>query len=202
MAEKRTPQFYTLNQVDKILHVCGAPLSALKANKVSLEKLPFQETNCLIEKTMRSVSSAAQKKFSAALDAQVSSFGRGGIYAVGAYPISLAENQFVLHYARKFINESLNTGILPKFLWIDLAAPPWDFLKENQDVKVCVISNISETSDAKRFEIARDFINAADPATVFICAITKNILNFCVNNLHCMPSGAFQMGVLAHRKIS
>lgn len=202
MAEKRTPQFYTLSQVDKILHVCGAPLSALKAKNIPLEKIPFQETNCLIENSMRSISAAAQKKFSSALDSQISLFGRGGIYAVGAHPVSSSENQFVLHYARKLVNDNLTVGMLPKVLWIDLAAPPWEFLKENHDIKFCVISNISETSDLRRFEIARDFINAADPATVFICAITKNILNFCVNNLHFMPSGAFQVGMVAHRKIS
>jgi hypothetical protein len=151
---------------------------------------------------MKCIPANAQKKFSTLLEKQVFSFGKGNIYAVGAFPVSLPENQFVLNFARKFIQENLVAGILPKFLWIDLAAPPWDFLKENHDVKFCVISNISDTSDPKRFEIARDFIQAADPATVFICAITRNILNLCINNLHFMPSGAFQMGVLAQRKIS
>lgn len=202
MAEKRTPQFYSLNQVDKILHISGAPLSALKATQVSLDKFPFQETNCLIENIMKSVSAGAQKKFSASLDAQVSLFGKGGIYAVGSFPISLAENQFVLHFARKLIAHNLSKGILPKVLWIDLGAPPWDFLREQHDTKFCIISNFSDTSDPKRFEIAKDFISAADPATVFICAVTKNILNFCVNHLNFMPNGVFQIGAIAHRKIS
>lgn len=193
----RTREFYGLSKADKILYLSGVPIRCLK-NPVEAQALSFAGTSLSRGKKTLNITPARQAEVFQELLSNIDSVGYSSLYAIGSYPTEQASNDMAALVTRSFFQEKFNKGTVPEIKWIDLGRPDWEFLKSGESCDLAVIHGISDTSELKRLDLARDFCRRCESATTLVLACVENILKFTVNNLKLSPDVVFQLAKTTH----
>ena len=148
------------------------------------------------------IQSEYQKNFLNDLVNNISCFGESSTFSIGSFPTDQAGYQLAtiltkLHY--DYISEN---KIYPRIKWIDLGSPNWEYLKSDESCSLIVIHGLSESSDNRKLELAKDFYRRSHQATKLILAVTPNILNFTINKLEANPDGVFQLTKTTNRVVT
>jgi hypothetical protein len=194
------PDYYKLSSHDRLLYLSGVPLALLK-RKIVLEKLIFQPSHYDLKDGGQTkylvVSPNSQVQFAQALLANPLSLGNGGSYFIGSNPTDQSALDLALALTRAYHSAKFADFGVPKIRWLDLGAPDWDFLKNSEqaeELQLIVLCGISQDSDIRRLEIARDFFRASSSATRIMLVLCKNILEFVYGRLGQQADGVFQLG--------
>jgi hypothetical protein len=197
---KLGPDYYKLNRTGRILYLSGVPLSYLR-NPVDPSGFSFQNVSLTRkDKSLLFLESKRQADFFKVFQGSIKNVGASSFYGVGSFPTEQASYEFGAYISNLFFETSFTKTFVPSIKWVDLGSPDWSYLKDlDVEYHLVVLHGMADTSDPKRFEIAKDFLRRADSSTVLLLATTENIITFCEQRLSKTPDGVWQLNRKTHR---
>jgi hypothetical protein len=201
VTHKFPQDYYKLKTPDRLLYLTGAPLTYIKKN-VDPAKFSFVPVSSRQEKTPLVISPQSQSSLFQALHTDIAKVGGAALYGVGSAPTDAPAYEFLTYYCRLFLQHRYESKMIPKVKWVNLGTPDWDFLKSSEEKDIVVIHNITDESENKRWDLARDFISRNEGCTVFVLVNTPDILGSVQNKLRMTPDGVFQLGKTVHKTYS
>lgn len=194
----RDRSFFALSPNDKVLHVCGVPVSYLK-KMVAPQQLNFEMIALTNTKPARTITPQDQFNVFQQLLGNLDCIGQSALYGIGSHPTDQAAYQMGTILTKAFYEFSISANYYPNIKWVDVARPDWDFLKSGEKCDLLVMHGMTASSDARRIELTRDFIHRADYATKFIVTLTPCIHRFMIENLGLAADGVFQLAKTVNR---
>jgi hypothetical protein len=192
----RDRSYYGLSKNDRVLNICGVPLSYLK-KPVSPQQLGFEMLALAGSKPSgrpaKTVTPKDQHDIFQELLQNLDCVGQSALYGIGSAPTDQAAYQAGTLLTKAYYEFAVENGRFPSVKWIDAARPDWDFLKSGDKCDLLFVHGVTADSDARRVELCRDFVHRADSATKFVVALTPHIFNFMVHKLGLFPDGVFQL---------
>lgn len=177
--------------VSKWLRLSGVPYRYLKR---TTPKLTYVAVECFVGANNRIfISQEEQKKVIDTLYEKIAYIGESALYGVGSNPTETASYQLVVDLCWRYSALCFEERSLARIKWIDLAAPDWNYLKSNEEWDIVVIHGLSDGSEPKRLEQAKDFIRKSYDCTIFILSTTSNIADFVIRKLGLQPSAVCQL---------
>ena len=194
---KKDREFYGLGKNDRLLFLSGVPLTCLK-NPVTPKDLNFSFTSYrTVEKTV-TISIQRQQQVLLDLLDNIDQLGESGLFAIGSHPTEQAGYDLAAMLSIHFFNSLFKEGQLPEVKWIDLGRPDLEFLLSDEPCDLCVIHGLSNTSDDRRCDKARDFIHRTEYCTTILVASTDQILKFMVSKMKTSPEIVWQLSKTTH----
>jgi len=190
---KLTPDYYRLQPMDKMLYLAGAPLIHIK-KKIDPTKFSFMPMSSEAAQTPIVISPQSQIELFNALHTNIATVGGSAVYTIGSHPTDQPGYDFLVYYCRTYQQYKFESKVVPKYRWINLATPDWDFLKSSEECELVVIHNISTESDQRRWDQAKDFLSRCTGCTTFVLIGSPNVLAASQAKLKILPDGAFQLG--------
>lgn len=197
---KADSDYYRLNSTDRLLALSGVPIRVLK-KKIQPKNFSFCQVSCKVNDHVQILPADRQHSYFMQTVQNIEEFGSGGVVAVGSAPTENPCYEFATFLCREYYVAIEARRQLPHIRWIDLGSANWDYLKEESTNDIVVISGISDNSENRRIEQARDFLSHQDSATKILLAATTNILEFCNSKIHRTPDAAFQLIKTAARVV-
>jgi len=197
----RGRKFYGLPKSDRLLALSGAPITYLK-KKITPAQLHFVTTSVQAAKGTFIINPKSQSAALSDVLENIDALGGPGLYVVGSYPTEQAGYELATLVSREFFNFQFSQGDMGLVKWIDLGHPDWDFLKSTEECDLAVIHGLSEQTELKKLEIAKDFIRRTESATTIIIATTPNIMKFVVEKLGNNPDIVWQLAKTSHQNFT
>lgn len=197
----RGREFYGLPKSDRLLALSGAPISYLK-KKISPSQLHFVTTSVQAAKGTFIISPKSQTTALGDVLENIDALGGPGLYVVGSFPTQQAGYELGTLISREFFNFQFAQGEMGLVKWIDLGHPEWDFLKSSEECDLAVIHGLSEQTETKKLEIAKDFLRRTEAATTIVIATTPNIMKFVVEKLGTNPDIVWQLAKTSHHNLT
>ena len=194
--------YYCLSKQDRLLALFGVPTTYLK-KLVEVDQFNFAPTTIAYSTSNVVVVQAEyQKNFLKDLITNISFFGESSTFAIGSFPTDQACYQLATILTKLHYDYLSENKIYARIKWIDLGSPDWEYLKSSDEkCSLVVIHGLSEASDNRKIELAKDFYRKSLHATKLILTVTPNILNFIVNKIEVNPDGVFQLTKTTNRVI-
>jgi hypothetical protein len=194
--------FYSLSKQDRLLALFGVPINYLK-KPVELEQFNFAPTSIAYSvSNVVVIQSEYQKNFLNDLINNISFFGESSTFSIGSFPTDQAAYQLATILTKAHYEFLCTNKIYPRIKWIDLGSPDWEYLKSEESCSLVVIHGLSESSDNRKLEIAKDFYRRSLQATKLILAVTPNILTYTINKLETNPDGVLQLTKTTNRVVT
>ena len=185
--------YFNLPRDQKLLALCGVPINYLK-KPIQIHQLNFAPTSLQNSKTDVSIPPDYQYTFLLEFFKNMEFIGESSLYAVGSFPTNQPGYQLAsLITTTYFDYTQKEKKVYPDCKWIDLGCPDYNFLKTNSNTPLLIVHGLSETSDTRRLELAKDFIRNGANTTTIILANTSNIFQYAVNKLEVQPDAVFQL---------
>jgi len=192
--------YFSLSKADRLLALFGVPLQYLK-KPVTVDQLNFTPCSMPHSATNTIIQAIYQLNFLKDLLTDIEYIGESSIFAVGSHPVDQPSYHLATIITKAYYDHISNHRIYPQIKWIDLGCPDWEFLKSDENCSLLVVHGLSENSENKRFELAKDFLRKGSCATKIVLATTSNILNFAVSKLEISPDGVFQLAKTSNRVV-
>jgi len=199
MVLKKDSAYYSLGKVDRILALSGVPTVYL--TKPIEPNFSFQTVSSSDVQRPLIVHAQTQHLFFHQLCEQVLSLGSNGLYLFGSYPTEQPVYEIATFMTKKYFSMELTQKQFPSIKWINLGRPDWSFLKSDEETDFAVIHNLTENSDQRRLDMARDFIHRCSQSTTLVLTASSNILDFSFRKLNVSPYGFFQLNKTMHRTV-
>lgn len=189
--------YYNLPTEQKLLALCGVPLSYLK-KPVQFHQLNFAVTSFLDQKNPEAkeikIQPDYQRMFLLDFFKNMKHLGDPTLYAIGSYPTNQSAYQLATMITSTYFEYIKGEKrVYPNCKWIDLGCPEYAFLKTNADTSLLILHGLSESSDTRRLELTKDFIRKGSNTTTIVLANTSNILQFIIGKLENQPDAVFQL---------
>jgi len=197
----RGRDFYGLPKSDRLLALSGAPVTYLKKH-INPSQLHFVTTSVQGPKGTFIISPKSQSDALADVLENIDALGGSGLYVVGSFPTEQPGYELSTLVSREYFNYWFSQGEMAQVKWIDLGRPDWDFLKSSDDCDLAVIHGLSEQTEDKKLEIAKDFIRRTESATTLVLASTPNILKYVVDKLGNNPDIVWQLAKSSHHNMT
>lgn len=179
--------------VNKWLRLSGVPYRHIKKSSAKLVFSPVE----FVSKTGRVIiGQEEQSSLYMAIMDRVSCLGESALYGIGSNPTETAAYQMAVSICRAFTEYCFSNRGVARITWIDLATPDWSFLKSENCDDVVVIHGLSDSSEPRRFELAKDFIRKSSDCTIFVLATTDNIIDMVIRRLGLQPTGVCQLSTM------
>jgi len=193
--------YYGLSRDQRMLALSGVPINYIK-KPIELNQLNFAPTMLQAGKNNLTVINPDQQ-LNLLLDFfnNLSYVGEPANYYIGSYPTDQASYQMAAMITSIYYEYTQKERIYPKIKWIDLGAPEYDYLQSDEKDALIVIHGLSDNSDVKRIELAKDFIRKCANTTKIILATTPQILNFAVLKMGVSPDAVFQLSKTTTRLV-
>jgi hypothetical protein len=193
--------YHSLPVEHKVLHLSGIPVAYLKKN-CSKESFKFLPVGISIPNNQIFLSLQEQSLMFSTLLEKIDQIGSPILYGVGSSPVDQAAVSFGSFLSKAYYENSLERKIYPKVKWIDVGTPDWSFKSEGDQPDLLVVYGLSEKSDPRKLEIAKDFIRHFDISTKLVLAETSNILSYMINNLGMFPQAVWQLDSLVFKTLA
>jgi hypothetical protein len=142
------------------------------------------------------ITAEEQKACVQELHKNLGSLGDSAVYGIGSAPTENGSYHFAVDLCRKYADLVFQHRGVPKIKWLDMGMPDWSFLKTTEDNEIIVIHGLSDNSEPKRFELAKDFARHSSDCTILILATTSNILDIVIRRLGLAPSAVWQLSTV------
>jgi len=180
--------------VDKWLRLSGVPFRHIKK---SVAKYQFSLVEFVSSGGGRvAIKPDEQQDCYQELYTKIGCLGESALYGIGSNPTEVASYQFAVEICRAYTEYCFNSRLVAKIKWIDLAAPDWSYLKSSELQEIVVIHGISDASDPKRLEQAKDFIRKSSDCTILVVATTVNIVDMIIRKLGLQPTAIWQLSTI------
>lgn len=197
---KEYSSYSKLEKADRILALSGVPLNLLTKDSskgnMNFKTIAYRSPQASENEPPIHVTIPQQVQYFDSLIEKSNLLGSALTLGIGGFPSDQPATELAIMLLRLYYgaNQTLENAI-PLVKWIDLAYPDWDFLNNYESQKaMIVITGMSQASDSKRLERARDFIRKAEGSTCLYLCHTDNILNFSFEKLGITPDSVFQLG--------
>jgi len=197
----RGREFYGLPKSDRLLALSGVPVTYLK-KAISPNQLHFVMTSAQATKGTFIIKPESQQKALADVLENIDALGGSGLYMVGAYPTEQPSYELATLISREFSNYWYVQGEMPLVKWVDLGRPDWEYLKSSEQYNLVVIHGLSDQTETKKLEIAKDFIHRTESSTTIVLSTTSNILKFSIEKLASSPDIVWQLTKTAHHNLT
>jgi len=186
--------YYSLEKHLRLLALCGVPVSYLHS-PAQIHQFNFAPTVIQYGKEDATVISADyQYNFLIDFFKNIKYMGEPSTYAIGSHPTDQSGYQLATLISVVYYEYIRKEKIYPHIKWIDLGVPDFEFLKSDEPTSLLVIHGLSETSsDARKLEMAKDFLRRGVNATRILLAVTPNILGYMITKLETTPDAVFQL---------
>jgi hypothetical protein len=200
---KSDSDYYRLDKTDRLLALSGIPIRVLSKFSKSrdFQGFGFASVSHRLGDQVLIISGERQVSYCMELQKDIKVLGAGGSIAVGSSPTDGPGYNFATKLCRDYYAVLDSNRELPHIRWIDLGSPDWEYLREDQANDVVVIHGVTEESDNRRLETARDFLRHNDTATKIVLATTSNILEFTSVKFKMVPDAVFQLVKTASRVV-
>ena len=157
----RPRAYYGLDTNDRMLYLSGVPISYLRKTATP-NQFVFTITSMRGGGTsVVTIDPNQQNKAFLDLLDNIEHIGTDALYGIGSFPTDKAAYEMASLITKNFYETKIQEEI-PKVKWIDLGRPDWGFLNSDEECQLLVLHGISQTSDPKRLERAKDFIQATE----------------------------------------
>lgn len=188
---------FALGKEDRILHASGVPISYLDRK---VPKFNYANVSATLPDRTIMITPKRQVETYNSLLASMDTFGQSCLYLVGTTPTEQPGYEFLTKISKDYTTHCLTQKTMPKIRWIDMCNPPWDELKEEEpENNIVVIHNITDNSDDRRWNTARDFILKNQDVTVFVHIVSAFALQSMINKMGMVPDGAWQLTASTHK---
>ena len=201
MARERA--FYGLDTNDRLLCISGVPLSHLKKS-IDPSKFLFYHTSYQNQNNPQStilIQPDTQQQFFHHVLHKIEAFGNSGLYAIGSFPTKQAGEQLGTLITKRFNDHAMAQAQYPRIRWIDVGRPNFDFLKSSEECDLVAVFGLTDQSDNRKMELARDFIRRSEGSAVLLIATTPNILTFAIEKIKEQPKIVWQLGNIVNRTV-
>lgn len=196
---KLGPDYYKLGKTERLLYLSGVPMPFL-SKKIDPKKFVFRTISTERDGKPLIINAQSQAEYYQKLSTASKKFGFAAIYTVGSSPTSQPSYDLAAQLSIQYYNNTMGKDYFPKIKWVDLGNPDFSYLKDLEEFyNMIVIHGLSDDSDPKRLELAKDFLRRSGSSTVFILATTTNILEFSERRLAVTPHIVLQLGKTIHR---
>lgn len=194
--------YYSLAKSDRLLALFGVPVSYL-TKPITIKQLNFFPCSMSYNTANTTVIQAeTQYNFLKDILSDIEFIGESGVYAIGSCPVDQPSYQLATMITKTYYDYISEHKIYPQIKWIDLGNPDWGFLKSDENCSLLVVHGLSENSENKRYELAKDFLRKSSCSTKIVLVTTSNILNFAITKLELSPDGVFQLDKTTHRTVT
>lgn len=185
---------------DRLLYLSGAPLSYLKT-ALPLDSLSITPLSYVSPTGQRMLDVNSQKQILQLLTEKLNLFGQPATYLAGATPVDKPCYDLAITLCRMYYTYCGSIKRVPEVKWFDIGNVDWAYLKSDCAPQLVVFHGLTDQSEGKKIELARDLIRQYEDTTVFVLANTKNIADYAINKMGMSPSGVFQLSRSIDRKV-
>ncbi len=199
--------YFTLSKQDRYLHLCGVPLNWIKkpvsAGQLNFNITSYSSVDSSNKKVNTVITPAIQQQCLINLLSSIGTVGESVLYCIGSYPTDQPAFQMAAIISKTYARYIFKNNAIPKIKWIDLGRPDWDFLKSDEEVSLLIVHGITQqTTDVRRLEIAKDFLNRCEHATRILLTTSNNVLTYLIYTMGLRPDAVWQLGNSVNRVIT